>query len=224
VSQPLIDIQKAKLPNASWHKDLSTLPHDQGFCLMIANEFWDALPIQQHVNIDGKWIERCVGLKDDQLTFIPEGPVRETSPMMPMLTSQIANHFKLNGGAGLFIDYGYDQPDATGDTLQALYKHQKISPLEHIGHADLTHHVDFYRLKMLFQESGLFVHGPTSQGDFLTSIGLLERTEQLSARATPEQASLLKTAAIRLTHPAHMGTLFKVLAISNSINPTEITL
>lgn len=225
ISQPLIEIQKTKMPNACWHKDLSTLPHDQGFCFMIANEFWDALPIQQQVNFDGKWIERCVSLEDDQLIFMPKGPVRETSPLMPTLVSQIANHLKRNGGVSLCIDYGYNQEGATGDTLQAIYKHQKVSPLAHIGQADLTHHVDFHRLKELFLESGLCVHGPRSQGDFLKSIGFLERTEQLCARATLEQASSLKTAAVRLTHPTQMGTLFKALAAmtSNSINYTAFT-
>jgi NADH dehydrogenase [ubiquinone] 1 alpha subcomplex assembly factor 7 len=216
ISPPLIEIQKAKLTNASWHRDLSTLPIDQGFCIMIANEFWDALPIRQEVNVEGKWIERCVSLEDDQLLFLPQGKVQEISPLMPNLTLQIAHHLKQNGGAALFFDYGYDQPNAMGDTLQALYKHQKVSPLSYIGQADLTHHVDFHRLKQLFQETSMFVHGPTTQGDFLKAIGLMERTEQLCQQATPDQQGPLKTAAIRLTHPTQMGSLFKVLAITSS--------
>jgi SAM-dependent MidA family methyltransferase len=70
----------------------------------------------------------------------------------------------------------------------------------------------------LFQKSGLFVHGPITQGDFLKAIGLMERTEQLCALAIPEQSSSLKTAAVRLTHHAHMGSLFKAIAVTASDN------
>lgn len=200
----------------TWHTEITTLPTDQGFCLMVANEFWDALPIHQQVNIEGNWVERRIGLEGDQLVFIPQNfdAIRESCPAIPAIVEQISNHLKINGGAALFIDYGYDEPKSLGETLQALYRHQKVSPLEHIGLADLTHHVDFHQLKILFQEAGMIVQGPTSQGDFLQSIGFMERTDQLCTHATPEQSSTLKTAAIRLTHPSQMGALFKMIAVT----------
>jgi NADH dehydrogenase [ubiquinone] 1 alpha subcomplex assembly factor 7 len=220
VSPLLKDIQKTTLSFYSaslyWHEDLSTLPQNQGYCLMIANEFWDALPIQQHVKVNESWVERLVGLEDDAFIFLPNEPtVKETSPAMPGLVDQISQHLKIKGGAALFIDYGYDQPDAIGDTLQALQNHEKQSPLIHIGQADLTHHVDFHRLSTLFQEAGLNVHGPVSQGDFLKSNGFELRTEQLCEQATPDQQGSLQTAAVRLTHPFQMGDLFKVIAVTN---------
>ncbi len=141
---------------------------------------------------------------------------------MPSLVTQIANLLKACQGAALFLDYGYDQPDAIGDTLQALFHHKPQSPLVNAGQADLTHHVDFYRLRNLFENTGFKVHGPIAQGEFLKAIGLELRTEQLCKRATPEQRGSLQTAAVRLTHPSQMGTLFKVMCVADaSLQPAE---
>lgn len=221
VSPLLIEVQKTTLSPYSaslfWHNDLTTLPKDQGFCLMVANEFWDALPIQQHVKLNSDWVERHVGQEHDQLIFLPQGSsiIRETCPTMPSLVTQISEHLKKCAGAALFIDYGYDQPDALGDTLQALYRHQRQSSLANVGQADLTHHVDFHRLSCLFKDAGLTVHGPVPQGDFLKANGLEIRTEQLCERANPDQRGALQTAAVRLTHATHMGALFKVLSVAS---------
>jgi NADH dehydrogenase [ubiquinone] 1 alpha subcomplex assembly factor 7 len=134
---------------------------------------------------------------------------------MPEWVSKIAMHMKKNKGTALFLDYGYCQHDAIGDTLQALQNHKRQSPLVNIGQADLTHHVDFFRLASLFREAGLIVQEPISQGDFLKSLGLEMRTESLCKNATPEACGKLRTAAVRLTHPAQMGTLFKSLTVTN---------
>lgn len=194
---------------------------------MVANEFWDALPIQQFAKRNGDWIERCVGKEADQLVFLPKEstPIREACPAMPSLVTQIANHLKACQGVALFFDYGYDQPDTIGDTLQALFQHKPQSPLVNVGQADLTHHVDFYRLTKLFEDTGLKVHGPMPQGGFLKEIGLELRTEQLCERASPEQRGTLRTAAIRLTHPSHMGVLFKAVCVTDcSLQPAGFSI
>lgn len=217
VSPLLKTIQQEKLKGLpiTWHKDIATLPQQEGYCLMIANEFWDALPIQQHVKVDKNWVERKIELDGDSLVFSPRGEaIKETCLNMPSLVTQISQHLKANGGAALFIDYGYDHTNAIGDTLQSLQNHRKQTPLMNPGSADLTHHVDFHRLSSLFQENGLTAQGPFPQGQFLTEHGINERTEQLCQKATPEQKGSLRTAAVRLTHPAHMGNLFKVLSVS----------
>jgi len=232
ISPLLRELQKTALApfptSLFWHHDLSTLPHDQGFCLMVANEFWDALPIQQFIKTEEEWVERCIGIENNQLTFLPNGPmpVREVCPAIPSLVAQIAHHLKACQGTALFLDYGYDQPDAIGDTLQALFRHKPQSPLVNIGQADLTHHVDFYRLKTLFGESGLKVYGSIPQGEFLKGIGLEQRTERLCERANLDQQSSLRTAAVRLTQPSQMGTLFKALCVveSASLQPTGFNL
>lgn len=200
-----------------WHQDFSTLPKNQGFCCLIANEFWDALPLQQFTQINDEWIERCIDIHKDEFIFIPQEKtaIREISPMMPCMVSQIADHLKINSGAALFFDYGYDRANATGDTLQALFHHQHVSPLTHVGQADLTHHVNFHQLKTLFKQENVWVEGPISQGEFLKQNGLELRTEQLCKIANSQQQAHLKTAAMRLTHPSQMGELFKVLWVTN---------
>lgn len=219
VSPLLKELQKTALAPFSasifWHNDLTTLPQNQGFCMIVANEFWDALPIQQFVKIEEEWVERQVSIDDGQLVFLPKAamPVRETCSIMPSMVTQIANHLKTNKGVALFLDYGYHEPEAIGDTLQALFHHKSQSPLMNVGQADLTHHVDFYRLRSLFQESDLTVHGPIAQGEFLKGIGLELRTEQLCQRANPSQRGALQTAAVRLIQPSQMGTLFKALCV-----------
>lgn len=219
ISPLLRELQKTVLSpfptSILWHHDLAMLPQDQGFCLMVANEFWDALPIQQFIKTEEEWVERRIGIEDNQLTFLPKGPmpIRESCPTMPSLVAPIAHHLKACQGVALFLDYGYDQPDVVGDTLQALFRHKPQSPLVNIGQADLTHHVDFYRLKTLFGESGLKVYGSSPQGEFLKGIGLELRTEQLCQQANPDQRGALQTAAVRLTQPSQMGTLFKALCV-----------
>jgi NADH dehydrogenase [ubiquinone] 1 alpha subcomplex assembly factor 7 len=219
ISPPLKSLQQKaliKFPvSCQWHQDLTTLP--QGFSLIIGNEFWDALPIQQFVQVGHEWIERRVGIKGNDLIFVPERPdqIRESCPAMPDVVAQMATCLKKNGGIALFLDYGYDHPSIKGDTLQTLRHHQSQSPLENIGQADLTHHVDFYRLKTLFQEAGLTTHGAVSQGSFLKAVGLEVRTEHLCEHATPDQRGHLRTAAVRLCHPSQMGDLFKALAVTN---------
>ena len=222
LSPLLKDIQKTTLsiytPSISWHEDLSTLPHTHGFCLMVANEFWDALPIRQQVKINNEWVERYVSVENNELLFLPKEStiVREVCPTMPEWVSKIATHLKKSKGAALFLDYGYNQPNAIGDTLQALQNHQRQFPLVNVGQSDLTHHVDFFRLSSLFKEAGLIVQEPIPQGDFLTALGLEMRTEYLCKIAKSETRGLLRTAAIRLTHPTQMGALFKVLTVTSN--------
>jgi NADH dehydrogenase [ubiquinone] 1 alpha subcomplex assembly factor 7 len=218
ISPPLKALQQKALSSFStsfqWHGNLKMLPG--GFSLIVGNEFWDALPIVQFTDImdeEGNFIKRCVGLKDNELVFLPENPgkISEREQVMSFLVVEISDYLKKNGGAALFLDYGYDDENGAGDTLQAVFRHQRCSPLENLGQTDITHHVDFHNLKRFFGE--LSVYGPIFQGNFLKAMGLDIRTEHLCAGATPEQRGALRTAAVRLTHPAHMGTLFKVMGV-----------
>jgi NADH dehydrogenase [ubiquinone] 1 alpha subcomplex assembly factor 7 len=220
ISPPLKALQQEALSSFptsfQWHENFKTLPG--GFSLIVGNEFWDALPIVQFTDLmdekDG-FIKRSVGLKDNQLVFLPEQTPVTFEMGEPayfyFLAVEISDYLKKNGGAALFLDYGYDDENGAGDTLQAVFRHQRCSPLENIGQADITHLVDFHNLKIFFGE--LSVYGPVFQGNFLKTMGLDVRTERLCASATPEQRGALRTAAVRLTHPAHMGTLFKVMGV-----------
>lgn len=221
ISPLLTNMQQTALSSfpvhVQWYKDFSEIPKNNGFCLMIGNEFWDALPIQQWVQVGQDWVERHIDWQEDKFVFLPQTTeaLREACPAMETLVPQIADYLKAHTGVALFLDYGYDEEQALGDTLQAVYHHHSLPPLSQVGKADLTHHVNFHRLKTLFQEADLNVDGPIPQGDFLKALGFEARTERLCEQAQPHQRGSLRTAAVRLTHPAHMGTLFKAFTVSS---------
>lgn len=221
----------------TWHDDLSEVP--AGPMLLIANEFFDALPIRQLERTPDGWHHRVVTLDDADAFVFAAGPrataeeiaalgpafddvavgtVAERSPASEAVAATIARRVASDGGAALFIDYGYAD-SAPGDSLQALRAHQFHPPLESPGMVDLTAHVDFARLAIAAQKSGAKTHGPVSQGRFLSSLGAEVRAKSLILKAAPEQAVQISSGLHRLIHPAEMGTLFKVLAVADPALP-----
>ena len=55
------------MTSASRGPDLRGVPNGPVF--LIANEFFDALPIRQFVRMDGRWRERVIGLDADRLVW-----------------------------------------------------------------------------------------------------------------------------------------------------------
>lgn len=213
--------------SVEWHDRLEDVP--SGPILLVANEFFDALPIRQFAATDRGWCERLVGLDGEDLIFglrpEPEpalgkplrlGDVLEWPAASVDIMGELAGRLAQDGGAALILDYGYWGP-AFGDTLQALKNHQPINPLQEPGEADVTTHVDFHRLAQAAAAKGARVHGIVSQGDFLQTLGIEARAEALKARATPAQAADIDRALARLTErgPTGMGELFKVLAVTH---------
>lgn len=219
---------------AHWHDDLATVP--EGPLLLLANEFFDALPVHQFVRTASGWCERCVGLADafragdPDFAFVdvplPAPPVLpagladvgpssvvERRPAADAVITAIARRVCRHGGAALIVDYGYSE-SAPGDTLQAVRGHAFHPVLTRPGEADLTAHVDFAALARAATEAGAAVFGPVPQGVWLTRLGAAERARALLADATPEQAMAITTGIRRLTHPQHMGLLFKAMAVS----------
>lgn len=211
-----------------WHERL-----DQalaGPAIVVANEFLDALPLDQFVLTPEGWRERLVGLDGEGrlafgLSAEPEGQIARAAPQGAVLeqplaaletVATVARHVAAEGGAGLFIDYGAAQT-GFGNTLQAMRQHGYVDPLAEPGDADLTVHVDFARMAQAGLAAGAAVHGPMRQRDFLLALGLEPRVAALSRRATPEQARTLATGANRLVEAGTataMGQLFKVLALA----------
>jgi len=205
-----------------------------GPLILVANEFFDALPIHQFVRTPEGWRERQVGLSaNDTLTFgigtarlqdrdvpatarsAPDGTVLETQPAANAVAEEIGRRIAGFGGAALFIDYGYLK-HAPGDTLQALYQHAYDDVLAHPGSADLTAHVNFEALAVAAATGGATTLPPLTQGDFLLRAGLLERAGALGAGKPHEDQETIRDAVERLAAPAQMGDLFKVLAVTNS--------
>ena len=225
--------QEETHPEALWHDDVSSLPED-GPLLIIANEFFDALPIEQYVYTQAGWRQHMVarernkfiaipGIKPvaDQLSTKAEievGTILETSPASIDILSDLSNRIAKQGGAMLIIDYGYDEP-GTGSTLQAVKDHLPISPFDSPGTSDLTAHVNFQNLANVARTRLLNVHGPAEQGIWLKTLGIEQRAESLS-KAAPEQADEIRAAHHRLTHLDEMGRLFRVMAATSLDWPT----
>jgi NADH dehydrogenase [ubiquinone] 1 alpha subcomplex assembly factor 7 len=144
------------------------------------------------------------------------GSVREHAPQLDAIVDLIANRFATHRGRALLIDYG-DQSGRPGDTFQALYRHTKSHPLDHVGDADLTAHVDFQALINAAQKHQLPTLGPISQRGYLLALGIEARAETLIA-ANPHCAKDVQTALERLIGEAHMGALFGVVCLDSPLN------
>jgi SAM-dependent MidA family methyltransferase len=225
--------QAGRVPDARWHDDISTLPDDAAL-VVIANEFFDALPIEQILRGREGWHRRLVACQDTlflpiagptlpdtivlgPLRDAPPGSVIESSPASVAVTRDLAGRLACQGGAMLIVDYGYDGP-ALGETLQAVRGHGFANPFDAPGSVDLSAHVDFAVLGAAASVAGATVHGPLAQRDFLGQLGLATRAAAL-ARNTPERADEIGAAHARLTGEHAMGTLFRAMALTGSSWP-----
>jgi SAM-dependent MidA family methyltransferase len=222
--------QSKRVPAATWHDDLSTLPGD-GPILVVANEFLDALPVHQWVASPDGWRTRLVDVEGgrfvpvpgppipeaaipDSLRGAPPGTVIETSPASLNYLRRLAGRIGRHGGFALVIDYGHDST-GSGETLQAVRGHGYADPWSDPGEADLTAHVDFEALTVAATRAGLRTAGPATQGEWLRRLGIEARAEALT-RAAPERREEISTAMNRLVSADQMGRLFKVLGLSDA--------
>lgn len=215
-SERLRNMQREKLGGVRHLENLSYLP--DGPLFLIANEFFDALPVRQFERTEEGWAERVVGLNDSGLRFglappvdLPRpgkiGDVIEDCPSAAAIMSTIAERIAAHGGAAIIIDYG--GWNGYGNTFQALRKHQHVDPLTCPGEADLTAHVDFAPLAAAAIRAGTEVSRPIHQGDWLLSLGAQQRAERLAAAGDKDAMNALR----RLTDPHEMGHLFKAMAV-----------
>ena len=221
---------------AEWHERFADVPDDAPM-LLIANEFFDALPVRQLVRAAVGWRERRVGIGPSEgfeYVVDAEGPDRsaEVPPALRdasgavfevcddarALAAGIAGRIARQGGAALIVDYGHARP-GLGDTLQSVRRHAPSDPLAAPGSADLTAHVDFAALCEAAREEGVRVSGPVDQGRFLVRLGIEARAARLIAAADPDQALLIRSGCRRLIDPREMGTLFQVIAFAHPALP-----
>lgn len=228
------DVALEQVPDAIFHDDLASVPR-RGPILLVANEFLDALPVRQLVMTANGWREVLVDL-DPSGAFVlvagqqpmdaavPEGrrkaepgTVLETCPAAAVVVFEVAGRLVAQGGAALFIDYGHVAP-RFGSTVQAIRNHTKVDPLSAPGEADMTAHVDFDQMRSVALSRGARWIGTTTQGQWLTALGIRERAEAL-ARFAPQHRAALMAARDRLIDPAQMGELFKVMALTGPDGP-----
>ena len=195
--------QAQRVPDARWHETLDDLP--AGPLLLVANEFFDALPVRQWVGDE----ERCVAIENDALRFTPDGLIREDSPARDAAAKAIAPHLARHGGVALIIDYGHAR-SSDGDTLQAVRAHAFADVLANPGEQDLTAHVDFEALARA--ADGVAATPVVAQGDWLERLGIADRTQALKA-AHPAREDEIAAERQRLCDRRQMGGLFQVLAL-----------
>jgi len=225
-------LEEQKVP-ATWHASLADVP--EGPAIIVANEFFDALPVNQAVKEEDGWHERRVALgTDDALVFdVAPEPMAPMAPLPEYVREaaagaifewrsdttalEMGRHIARDGGAALVIDYGHAQSEV-GETLQAVGGHAYADVLSAPGTIDLTAHVDFEALARAVEAMGALAFGPIEQSEFLNRLGIATRAARLKATAaTPAAADAIDTALARLTGHGRtgMGTLFKAAAFAH---------
>lgn len=204
-SPVLREKQSERVPAAHWHDSIEDLPAVP--MLLVANEFFDALPVRQLV----AGVERKVMIAAGGLAFDRDGEIMEASPARESAMHAIATCIAAKGGVALVIDYGHEKT-APGDTLQAVRGHRYVPTLVDAGEQDLTSHVDFEALGRAATEAGAKVTDVVTQGAWLNSLGIGARAASL-ATSNPERIEELEVAIDRLCHEEQMGQLFKVMAV-----------
>ncbi len=224
-TSPALRAEQAKrLPQATWHDVVQTLP--DGPLFLVANEFFDALPIRQFQRAGEDWRERVVGLHDNRLKLglaapapqpglshrlddTQDGDIVETCAPGQAIAAVLGARIAAQGGVALLIDYGDWR--SLGDTLQALKGHAHIDPIALPGTSDLTTHVDF---EALARAAAPATHTLlTPQGVFLERLGITQRAQALARSLSDAALDSHIAAHRRLTHPDEMGSLFKTLAL-----------
>lgn len=226
-SEVLRQAQQHAVPDATWHDNVASLPGLP--TIVIANEFFDAIPIRQFVRKGGNGFEVTVGLQDGALALglvpssfqIPlagEG-VFEDATLRNAIAAHLGNHLNAVSGAALVIDYGHSR-SSLGDTLQAMQKHAACKVTDTPGDVDITSHVDFESLAQGFVRGGAQIAGLLPQGEFLERMGLHQRTEVLARTLDENAGQQLVAATERLAHRDQMGHLFKVMAVTGRLATT----
>ena len=223
----LVTLQKERLAAESainWHRALPDVLSD-GAVIVVANEFFDALPIAQYVLLDGAWRQRLVGLdaagafqfQNGDVTDVDwacpavDGDVREVCEAVPTMMARFGEFSRTRDFAAVVIDYGSGD-DLPGDTLQAVRRHHYTSPFAVPGESDLTTHVNFADLARAAHAQGLAVDGPTTQAEFLGALGIVQRGSRLMS-ANPDKAGSIEAGVARLLAPNGMGARFKAIGL-----------
>jgi len=217
-----------------WHAALKDVP--PGPAIVVANEFFDALPVNQAVKTERGWHERLVEIDAvGNLAFaLAPRPLAQFERLLPAaarsapegsifewrsgtVAMELGRRLAAEGGAALVIDYGHAQ-SAVGETLQAVGRHAYVDPLTAPGSIDLTAHVDFEALGKAVEAMGAAAYGPIEQAEFLRRLGIETRAAALKTHAAKATAATIDAALARLIGHGRtgMGTLFKAAAYAHA--------
>ena len=213
------------LKRVSWGESLS---EQKGPCIIIGNEFLDALPIEQVIRKNGKWYQRTVDFAPEEDRFfsygeqamdleliqylpphVKDNEIYEISPARNKFIKDCLRIINNDSGVALFIDYGHDKTHC-GDTLQAVRKHEYTDVLGDVGKSDITSHIDFESLCEVIKKHDTHCEPVTTQRYFLRKLGIEHRAQTLKASAK-DRNNDINSDLDRLVGRKQMGDLFKVL-------------
>ena len=225
-SPNLRSVQKKTLTefDVFWHNELPSFEGKPLF--LIANEFFDALPIEQYLRQGNNFFRRTVQYINNNFTYglekkptinkvlknrlrdTSDGDIVELNTAAAQISKNIGNHINNFGGLAIFIDYGDWR--SLGDTLQAVKNHEYCDIFISPGEVDITAHVDF---EILATTSGCTFSKLTTQGVLLERLGITQRAQNLAKNLAGKDLESHIYAHHRLTHPNEMGALFKALSL-----------
>jgi SAM-dependent MidA family methyltransferase len=205
----------------------------------IGNEVLDALPVHLLYWSDGRILERCVALKENKFVWqdrqpgcqalhdiaqnikVPDDYLSEVSIAARGLVASLSE--RMEKGAMIFIDYGfgakeYYHPQRNRGTLMCHYRHHSHDdPFYLPGLQDITAHVDFTAVAEAAIDCGAHFLGYTTQAHFLINNGMIDLLDEVSPDDVKAYAPL-SAQVQKLTSPAEMGELFKVIALGKGLD------
>ncbi|KAJ3208010.1 Diphthamide biosynthesis protein 2 [Entophlyctis luteolus] len=226
----------------NWHESLETVEYGLPI-LLVAHEFFDAMPIYQFHRANTGWREILVDvdesassphnfrliqspgetkasvtlLQDDRYLQFKEGSRIEVSPDSYTYAHKIGERIRQDGGFALIADYGKDIIMA--DSWRGIERHTFVSPLARPGDVDLTADVDFSFLRKAFKDAGTTSSVLLSQGEFLRSMGIVQRLQVLLKVADADKRKELSQSYERLVGGSGtngMGDIYKFLAVTRT--------
>lgn len=198
---------------------------EDNYSVIIANEFFDCLPMSQISCANGKLYETVIKIdKKSKLKFaksvarkkiiekigfqLKEGELYEYSKETNDTFSEITKIIKNNGGFVLIADYGYVKSNSR-NSLQSIKNNKFTDVLSNIGNQDITYHVNFSQFLHIAKKTGLKNINVTTQSNFLKMNNINIRAEQLMI-SNPEFKDKVMDELSRLIDPDKMGSLFKI--------------
>ena len=231
-SQFLKKIQKKKLNShkITWLNSINKLKN--GPNIFLANEFFDALPIKQFIKKNNKWYEKSIKKnninkfefvnvitniknleKKIEINLSKNQKIIEFSPLTYDYLNIISKKINTFQGGLLIVDYGYLKKKMR-DSLQSIYKHKFNNILDNFSKSDITYNLNFFLLKKIVKKLNLKVVGLTSQRNFLTKLGILDRAEILAKNLQFSKKADIYYRIKRLIDRNFMGELFKVMFVT----------
>ena len=231
-SQFLKKIQKKKLNShkITWLNSINKLKN--GPNIFLANEFFDALPIKQFIKKKNKWYEKSIKKnninkyefvnvitniknleKKIEINLSKNQKIIEFSPLTYDYLNIISKKINTFQGGLLIVDYGYLKKKMR-DSLQSIYKHKFNNILDNFSKSDITYNLNFFLLKKIVKKLNLKVAGLTSQRNFLTKLGILDRAEILAKNLQFSKKADIYYRIKRLIDRNFMGELFKVMFVT----------